>query len=122
MNRQEVSTLQLVRHRNIIELIDNLPDGIEENKHWVIMKLATGGELMHRIIDKFQNHLRYTEKEVPKAKTFLPNHDTCSLNFKLSFHDEAANADVVMHNLAMAPTFFLHLHSLSLCRLVSVLD
>jgi hypothetical protein len=54
----------MVRHQNIIELIDHLPDGQQDDKHWVIMQLATGGELMQRIIKKFQNNMRYTEKEV----------------------------------------------------------
>jgi len=61
---QEVATLQMVRHKNIIELVDHIPDGEQEDKHWVIMQLATGGELMQRIIDRFQNQKGYTEKEV----------------------------------------------------------
>jgi serine/threonine protein kinase len=65
---QEIATLQMVRHKNIIALIDHLPDGEQDDKHWVIMQLATGGELMQRIIQKFQNNMRYTEKEVKQAQ------------------------------------------------------
>ena len=61
---QEVSTQQMVSHTNIIQLVDHLSDGIEEGKHWVIMQLATGGELMNRIIKKFSSKMQYTEKEV----------------------------------------------------------
>eukprot|EP00961_Rhodomonas_salina_P244468 3304234-Rhodomonas_salina.1 len=84
---QEVAALQMVRHQNIIQLIDHLRDESEE-KFWVIMKLATGqrpfmlqlrpfqaakltcmsagGELMERILKRFHSGRGYTESEVSK--------------------------------------------------------
>mmetsp|Transcript_21530 Transcript_21530/g.54089 ORF Transcript_21530/g.54089 Transcript_21530/m.54089 type:complete len:720 (-) Transcript_21530:213-2372(-) len=61
---QEVTTHQMVSQKNIIQLYHHLRDAEEDGKHWVIMQLATGGELMQRLLKKFVQGMRYTEKEV----------------------------------------------------------
>ncbi|EKX41987.1 hypothetical protein GUITHDRAFT_88213, partial [Guillardia theta CCMP2712] len=62
---KEVTALQQVHHRNIIKLLNHFRDENDE-RYWVIMKLATGGELMDRILHRFENGKGYTEAEVSR--------------------------------------------------------
>ncbi len=63
---EEVTALQHTKHRNVIELIDHLPDAQQEDRYWVLMKYARGGHLLDRVIQRHHNHRPYTEEEVSK--------------------------------------------------------
>ena len=63
---EEVAALQHTRHRNVIGLIDHLPDAGGEDRYWVVMKYARGGQLLERLIARHQSTRPYTEVEVAK--------------------------------------------------------
>ena len=63
---EEVAALQHTRHRNVIGLIDHLPDAGGEDRYWVVMKYARGGQLLERLIKRHQSTRPYTEVEVAK--------------------------------------------------------
>jgi len=63
---EEVAALQHTRHRNVIELIDHLPDACDHHRYWVVMKYARGGQLLERLIARHRKQRPYTEDEVSK--------------------------------------------------------
>lgn len=72
----------MVRHENIIQLVDYLRDEAED-KFWVIMQLATGGDMMKRVCERFKAKRAYTESEVLLLQLCLPL-QTCT-SFLTSF-------------------------------------